>query len=403
MCQSVAVPYLHPFRGLRYDTSTIPLDRVIAPPYDVVGPRARAELAARHELNAIHVELPEEDPGAGNDRYAAAAARFASWISRRAVVADPRPALYPTRMTTPDGSVTTGIVGALGITDDVLPHEQTTPKARTDRLELLRATRANISPIWGLSLAAGLTETFLPADPPAATAHDDDGALHELWVVDDPAALERVAEAIAAAPIVIADGHHRFDTATTYRDEIRAGNGGQPGGHDAVMALVVELAEEHLHVEAIHRIVDDLTQGADLIAALGRYFVAAPAGPPTSETIADLDRAGAPGLITPEGVWSLTVRTGAYEQAGTDLDAGLVDLALAEFEALSLSYTAEPSAVLDAVRSGTARAGILLRPVTVAQISSWAAARRRMPPKTTYFVPKPRTGMVFRTLDEPAP
>lgn len=401
VCQSVAVPNLQPFRGLRYDTASVPLDQVIAPPYDVVSPRARAELASRHELNAIHVELPEDDPVSGTDRYEAAATRFATWIARHAVVADPRPSLYPCKMTTPDGSVTTGVVGALGITDDVLPHEQTMPKARSDRLELLRATRANTSPIWGLSLAAGLTETFTPAGPPAETARDDEGVLHELWVVDDPADLSRIAGAAAAAPIVIADGHHRFDTATAYRDEVRAGNGGRAGGHDAVMAFVVELAEEHLHVEAIHRLVDHVPQGADLLGALGRYFDAAPAGPPTPATIDAVDRAGSPGLVTPEGAWTLTVRPGAYEEAGTDLDAGLVDLALADLPAVSLSYTPEPAEVLDAVREGAAGAGIMLRPVTVAQIAAWAAARRRMPPKTTYFVPKPRTGMVYRTLDEP--
>ncbi len=131
-------------------------------------------------------------------------------------------------MTDTAGHATTGVIGALGLPDpghegDILPHEQTLPKPKSDRLDLLRATRANLSPIWGLSMHHGLTATFDPTDDePTADAYDDDGVRHQLWVLDDRDAIEAIAAAVAAAPVVIADGHHRYETAKAYQAECRA-------------------------------------------------------------------------------------------------------------------------------------------------------------------------------------
>jgi uncharacterized protein (DUF1015 family) len=162
------VPRFEPFAGLRYD-SVIPLDAVIAPPYDVVGPEERAELAGRHSANAIHVELPVEDPIAGLDRYQHAAALLNRWVDDGTLLEDAAPAFYAYRMTAPGGERTTGVIGALGcepIGGDILPHEQTIPKDRSDRMDLLRATHANLSPIWGLSLTDGLSGLYQQTDPP---------------------------------------------------------------------------------------------------------------------------------------------------------------------------------------------------------------------------------------------
>ncbi|MGH8980435.1 MAG: DUF1015 family protein [Acidimicrobiales bacterium] len=397
------MPTFRPFDGVRYAESAARLDEVIAPPYDVVGPEERDDLSRRNPLNAIRLELPEPDPATGRDRYQAAAHLLSMWLERADVVADREPAFYPYRMTTPDGTVTTGVIGALTIGDDVLPHEETMAKVRSDRLDLLRVTGANLSPIWGLSLTNGLTATFAPSGPPASRATDDEGVLHELWVLDDPATASKVSAAVADSPVVVADGHHRYETARTYRAEVRAANGDRAGDHDAVMALVVELSEEQLHVRAIHRLVDGLPEGTDLREVLGPYFDAVNAGPSDDSVLRALDAAGSLALVTPEAAWLLVVRPGAFEEAGTDLVAGLVDLALRDVAGVSLSYTARAHEILSALRGGQAQAGILLQPVTVSQISSWAAARRRMPAKTTFFVPKPRTGMVYRLLSAPAP
>ena len=168
------MPRFEPFRGLRYDAARVDLSMVVAPPYDVIGPEERAWLANRHSANAVRVELPEPDHRAGLDRYDSAAGQLEQWQEEGILVRDRSPALYAYRMTSPGGHATNGVIGALGIDDGsaeaILPHEQTLPKAKTDRLDLLTATRANLSPIWGLSLTAGLTDAFCRSEPPRAEA-----------------------------------------------------------------------------------------------------------------------------------------------------------------------------------------------------------------------------------------
>ena len=182
-------------------------------------------------------------------------------------------------------------MGALGLADpgqesDILPHEQTLPKPKSDRLDLLRATRANLSPIWGLSMSGGLTATFDPTDDePVADAYDDEGVRHELWVLNDLDAIAAVAESIAASPVVVADGHHRYETARTYQAECRAANGYQSGPHDLILALIVELAEDQLTVGAIHRTVSGLPADFDLVGAFGQWFDVVRAGAADDRTL----------------------------------------------------------------------------------------------------------------------
>lgn len=393
------MPGFDPFRGLRYDPAAVRLDQVVAPPYDVVGPGERSTLAHRSPYNSIRVELPEADLRQGIDRYRVAAALLAAWVEKGVLAADPRPAFYPYRMTTPDGHASTGVVGALAVdADDVLPHEQTLPKPRSDRLDLLRATGANLSPIWGLSLAAGLSAVVDPAGAPAGDAFDDDGVRHQLWVADDPDLVSAVATAVASAPVVVADGHHRYETARAYRKEVRAANGDRAGPHDAVMALVVELAEDQLAVGPIHRTLAGLPEGFDLPAAFGRWFDLLRAGEASDRVVGALGGSQSLALVTPAGAWLLTPHDELAEAAGDTLDSALVDRVLAELPPHESTHRHGWPEAYDAVRRGEAQAAVLLRPVTVAQIADYAAARRRMPPKTTYFSPKPRTGMVFRRL-----
>ena len=142
-----------------------PIGQVMAPPYDVISSAERVHLASRHPANAVLVELPEPDLQGGRDRYQVAADYFTRWQADGTLRPDPTPCLYPYRMTDASGRASTGVIGALGLADpgaqsDILPHEQTLPKPKSDRLDLLRATRANLSPIWGLSMRHGLTATF---------------------------------------------------------------------------------------------------------------------------------------------------------------------------------------------------------------------------------------------------
>jgi len=397
------MPCFEPFRGLRYDPTAVRLDQVVAPPYDVIESAERVTLANRSPVNSVRVELPEPDIQAGLDRYQVAAALLERWVADGVLVADPAPAFYPYRMTSPGGRSTTGVIGALvlnadGEADDVLPHEETLPKARSDRLDLIRATRANLSPIWGLSPAQGLSALIDPARPPAGDVFDDEGVRHQIWVLDDPAALDAIGHAVASAPLVIADGHHRYETALAYRHEVRAKNGDRAGPHDQVMALVVELTEDQLSVGPIHRAVSGLPPDIDLPAVFGRWFDIVRAGPASERVVGALGTSQSLALVTRDGAWLMTPRRETYEAAGSDLDSSLVTLALADLPEHTRTYRHHWEEAFAALETGSVQAVVLLRPVTVDQISEWAAARRRMPPKTTYFSPKPRTGMVFRLL-----
>ncbi len=400
MCYVRVVPRFEPFAGLRYDRS-VPLDKVIAPPYDVVGPAERATLAARHRANAIHVELPVDDPGSGLDRYRSAAHLLAAWIDEGLVQRDAAPVFYAYRMTMPGGPATTGVFGALGcepVGGDILPHEQTIPKDKSDRLDLLRATRTNLSPIWGLSLTPGLAKFYEPSGAPHASAIDDDGVMHELWVIDDPEAIEAIAAGVAASPLVIADGHHRYETALTYRDERRQENGNEAGDYDSVLAFVVELAEDQVSVGPIHRTLHGLGD-SDVSEIFSRWYDMVLVGPPDEDVMAPVAESQALALITPDNVWLLTPRQESIEAAASDLDSSLLAMVLATTAGASAQYHHDWRTIVASVRSGEADAGVLIRPVTVQQIGEWAHARRRMPPKSTFFRPKLRTGMVFRPLD----
>jgi uncharacterized protein (DUF1015 family) len=401
VCQSGAVPRFEPFVGLRYDPTRVHLDQVIAPPYDIIEPVERSHLASRHAANAVHVELPEADLRAGIDRYQVAAQLFAGWQAEGTLRADPAPAFYPYRMITPEGVSSTGVIGALGIDEeggDVLPHEETLPKPKSDRYDLLSATRANLSPIWGLSLADGVSDALAPEGPPAIDVLDDDGVHHQLWVLDDPAAVAAVRRAVEAAPVVVADGHHRYDTARKFRRDQREALGDAPADHDLIMALIVELSEDQLTVGPIHRAISGLAPGTDLPAAFARFFDVVRAGDSSDRVVSALGESQSLALITADDAYMLLPRPGAAEAIGSDLDSSLVSAALEALPEHESTHKHTWPEALESLHKGEAQAVVLLRPVTVAQISEWAAARRRMPPKTTYFSPKPRTGMVFRAL-----
>ncbi len=395
------MPRFAPFPGVRYDTARVDLADVTAPPYDVIDADERAALAARSPFNAVHVDSPVPEPGV--DCYEEAAARFLDWQHGGVLVTD-EPSLYIYRMSFADehgrARQTTGVIGALGLEPpgdgDVLPHEHTTPKAKSDRLDLLRATAANLSPIWCLSLADGLSKL---CDPAAATAigrwHDLDGVEHSLWRLADPDAIAAITDTVASAPVVIADGHHRYETSLTYLHE-RAARGAV-GTADATMTFVVELADEQLTVQAIHRLVSGLPDGFDTLAALEPWFEPVTAEAPDVSLLDRMEEAGALALVLPGAAWLLHPRSAR----GGDVDAVRAAEALASFPPHELRYQHGVGTVLDAVRDGRAEAAILLRPVSVAQIADTAHARDRFPPKTTFFWPKARTGLVFRPLDRP--
>jgi uncharacterized protein (DUF1015 family) len=399
--QTRAVARFEPFNGIRYDLERSDLGRVIAPPYDVIDADQRAELAARDPHNAVKIDLPSEADGEG--RYELANQLLQGWQADGVLVTDDRPSFTIYRMTaTDDAGVerhTTGIIGALELSPpgtDILPHEHTTKKAKSDRLDLLRSCRANLSAIWGLSLAKGLTD-LLPVDPPPhADLVDEEGVRHTIWVVDDPEACAAISAAVAEQPVVIADGHHRYETSLAYKGEREAADG-DAGLAGATMAYVVELVEDELTVHAIHRLIAGLPDGTDLVTALAPWFEDAGAPPAGTPITAAMATAGCLALVLPDREVLLRPRSEALAEA-RDLDSSRLDVGLAALPDHQLSFQHGVDNVRAAVRSGAAQAGVLLRPATVAQIEATAHGGERMPPKTTFFHPKPKTGLVFRSL-----
>jgi uncharacterized protein (DUF1015 family) len=395
------VAHFEPFAGIRYDLTRSDLGRVIAPPYDVIDEAQRAELVARDPHNAVRIDLPSEADG--DRRYDVSHDLLETWQADGTLVADERPSFTIYRMTAVDDAGverrTTGVIGALELSPpgtDILPHEHTTPKAKSDRLDLLRSCRANLSAIWGLSLAKGLSDLLPVDDPPLADVVDEDGVRHTIWRVDDPGACAPIAEAVSDHPIVVADGHHRYETSLLYKGE-REASDGDPGPARATMAFVVELVEDELTVHAIHRLLTGLPDDVDLVAALAPWFEDAGPPPPGEPVTAAMAAAGCLTLVLPGREVLLRPRPEALADA-RDLDSSRLDVGLAALPAHQLSYQHGVDNVRAAVATGAAQAGVLLRPATVAQIEATAHGGERMPPKTTFFHPKPKTGLVFRGL-----
>ncbi|MEI8002254.1 MAG: DUF1015 domain-containing protein [Actinomycetes bacterium] len=404
------MPRFQPFRGLRYGHLT-DVGAVAAPPYDVIHDGEREALEALETHNAVRLILPRESEH--GDGYATAAALLRAWRTEGVLATDDTAAFYGYRMAFTDthghARVTHGVIGALGLppdgpgTGDILPHERTISKHRTDRLSLLTSTRANLDPIWGLTPAHVAPLVGEPG-PDAQTAADPAGVHHTLWAITEPERVRAIADAVAADPLVLADGHHRFETACAYWSE-------HPDdvGASAIMTLVVELAEEELWVAPIHRLV---IGSANLRDRLAEYFAVEPCGPTTPASVAALEDAmattGALGFADATGVALLRARP---EKVAGPLEAEPVEVRntdAAMFEAVVLPLLAQATlefrhdavALAAAVTRGDADAVVLLRPVEVADIRSASYAGVRMPQKTSFFAPKPRTGLVFRSLDD---
>jgi len=416
---------VQPLRALHYDQGVAgPLQQLVAPPYDVIDPAQREELAARSPHNVVRVDLPQ-----GEDPYAAAAATFEQWRSEGAVVRDEEPALWALTQdyTGPDGARRTrhGLFARVRVEEygpgRIRPHERTHPGPREDRLSLTRATRANLSPIFSLySDPAGgawaAVEPYLDGAP-WGEATDEDGTVNRLWRIADPATIATVTDTLAGAELLIADGHHRYETARVYADEI-AGSGEDPSRY--VLMNLVAMQDEGLTIFPTHRLVRDTTSDTQvaLADALREHF--------EIDELASIDE-----LPPPSGNGPLTMgyidsffkrpfRLTLKDQAIADqVLAGMPDpyrrLDTAVLEALllkgplgltdddidhqhGLSYSRTDDEARQMVLAGEADLAFFLRPSPVGQVQEIAATGVNMPPKSTYFFPKVPTGLLFNPL-----
>jgi uncharacterized protein (DUF1015 family) len=385
------------FRALRYDERAAgPLSDLVSPPYDVLSPERRATLAARSPLAFVHVELPREDTAG----YAYAAELLREWREAGALRRDPLPALYvhDHEFTLHGARLTRrGVFVALRLHEPaegvVLPHERTFPKAKADRLELLRATRANTSPVFGMIDAGRAIAALATAAREVARA-DVDGETHRLGMVTDSVAIAGFEAVVRERRVYIADGHHRFETALNYANERHA----EPDAPERfTLASLSALDDPGLRILGTHRII--VGGAAALDAAIARSFVASP-----------IDR-GAVGDTQP-GI--VLVRGGRFVrlEPRTDADrssmpAAWRELPVALAEELLIKDSREAGAevryehdtdrAIEAARGGAA--SVLIRAVDPATLRAVADAGARLPQKTTYFYPKVPAGLVIRSLD----
>ncbi|HCG03094.1 MAG TPA: DUF1015 domain-containing protein [Chloroflexi bacterium] len=416
---------IEPLRALRYDPArTGGLQDVVAPPYDVIDDEQRAALEERSPYNIVRVDLPR----GGEDRYELAAAEFAGWRSDGVIVQDRSPALWALAQdyTGPDGRHHTrrGVFAAVRIEDygagRVRPHERTHPGPREDRLRLTRATKANLSPIFSLfsdptGAAWGAIQPTVEG-PPWAETTDDDETVNRLWRVGNEDVVRSVRDAVRGTELLIADGHHRYETARVYAEEI-----GGDGAHRFVLMCLVALEDPGLTVFPTHRLVRGLSseQQVALSQALQRDFELEPLDDPSQLAPPSSDQIRI-GYIDAHfrKPWSLTLKDPAIA------DAALADhaepyrrLDTAVLEALilkgalgmtdedidhlnGLGYARDFDQALEAVLDAEYDAAFFMAPTPVERVQAVAAAGESMPPKSTYFFPKVPTGLLFNPLTD---
>jgi uncharacterized protein (DUF1015 family) len=411
---------VQPLRALHYDLAAVgSLNDVAAPPYDVIDPEQRQRLADRSPYNVVRVDLPEGRP----DPYAEAAKIFERWQQEGAVVRDDEPALWTLTQdyTGPDGRALTrhGVFARVRVEDygpgRIRPHERTHPGPKEDRLRLTRATRANLSPIFSLYSDPELHawRALEPAthDEPFGEVTDADGTHNRLWRIADPDAIAAVQDAISDAELLIADGHHRYETARVYAEEV-----GGEGEHRYTLMFLCSMSDPGLTVLPTHRLLTGLDGKREALReAIERDFEVRPVAPD------DL----APGQGGPiefgyvEGAEHLRLalrdpstadrvlagKPDAYRR----LDTALLE-ALILKEALGMSeddiarqdgvaYAKRAADAVAAVESGRADAAFLLRATPVEAVRAVAEAGESMPPKSTFFHPKVPTGLLFNPLE----
>ncbi len=414
-----------PIHALHYDLGTAgELDDLLAPPYDVIGAAMRSALVGRSRHNAVELDLPE-DLG-GGDRYEHAARTLRSWQEDDVLVADPEPAIWALEQSYrgPDGNDYTrrGLLARVRVTEYgpglVRPHERTQPGPKQDRLDLTRATKHNLSPIFSLHPGDAWSLLEPALGEPWGEATDADGTRNRIWRVADPDVIDAVTASLADAELLIADGHHRYETARVYADEV-----GGEGDHRYTLMCLVSLDDPGLTVFGYHRLLGGFT-GTDkpeaLASALREHFeveeVEASALDP-----AGIDGVGVFGYMDSHLRQGLRLRlkdTQLIDELLADrseayrrLDAAILEelvlkrglgMSAEDVEAKrGIGYAKSADEALGAIDDdGDYQVAVLLRPTPVDQVREVAAAGETMPPKSTFFYPKVLTGIVFNPVGE---
>ena len=413
-----------PFRGLRYNATRVgDIGNVIAPPYDVIKTEERLALAARHPANIIRLILsqPCEDDTEDTNQYTRAAALMNQWISDSTLVQDPTPRyyIYDQSFRAPDGKKYTrrALIALVKLepfeNKIILPHEKTHAGPKADRLNLMRACHANLSPIFLLygdpsgdieQIMQGFTDAYAPdVDCPETF-----GSTHQLWRLDDVARNREIQELFSSKRLLIADGHHRYETALAFQEEMAQKlPNAESTGYGYMMMNLVRMESPGLAVLAIHRLLDNLSpnQIARAIAKLPEVFAVHEIDT-QANLMAQLEalkgKSAAVGMYTADDNYRLLI---PHATSPRQLDVTLVQEILikemfrVETLAEHIRYTAYADDAVEHVKSSAGSVALLMNPTPVAQVLDVATAGSTMPQKSTYFYPKMATGLVLNLLN----
>lgn len=420
-----------PFPGLRYNTEKVRLDDVLAPPYDVIDSAQRTELLARSAYNVVEVELPV---GEDDTKYDRAAAALKTWRENGILTQDESAFyIYEQEFRVPGTAQILkrrGVLGALLLEEfgtGVQPHEFTLSGPKQDRLKLLRATSTNTSPIFGLfedkdAWTAKLLERLAQETAPDDETRDHEGILHRIWKVTDEEVVNAITDALDSEAILIADGHHRYETALNYRNERAAAAGDEWRGNEPenfVMMMCVSMQDPGLIVLPTHRLIKNVA--VETVAALPdtlQEFFEVEKIPGNANDLLGKVNEGETiriGLVLPGAQYLLTLKDdGSHapaldaerSEAYNNLDVTILHRLILERElsvgaeelaaGQHVAYNIDASESAQKVATGEYEAAFILRPTRVDQVGSCCASGDKMPQKSTYFYPKLITGLVLR-------
>ncbi len=429
---------VRPFRAIRYNLDkTGDLSPVVAPPYDIISPEGQEALYRKSPHNVVRLILAKDPPGgSGDDKYGLAGKTWRKWRDEGVLVRDDEPAIYVYRQRFREGGaevVRGGFVALVRLEElssgRIIPHEETMASPREDRMRLMLACHANLSPVYALfeddrgeigSLLQGL------AGQTEMKAVDDQGVRSEVSFVQDSKSVEELRRLIEPKPLFIADGHHRYETALAYRELVRREHGGGDAPFDYIMMLCVSMGDPGLRILPAHRVVRGLKPEVlkQLITRAKGFFDVRELerGIELKDALEELSRnsnvtAFAVTSFLDDRFYLLKLRDReamdwlhpGRSRAWRELDVGVLHIILLG-EVLGMgpeevrkgekvAYERDSERVLRLVRSERYQVGVFHNPTRVEQLKEVTAAGERMPPKSTYFYPKPLSGLMVNSLE----
>jgi uncharacterized protein (DUF1015 family) len=404
-----------PFKGILYDVSRVAIEDVLAPPYDIITPELRESLYTKSPHNIVRIDFGKEEPGDNEteNKYARAKRFFDVWIKDGVLIRSDRPSFYTYEIIYTIHGVRKRLPGFLCLVKleelgkgSIYPHECTHSSPKRDRLNLLKACKANTSPIFSLykSPADGISGILsrVTLTKPYLQAADISGNLHRLWQIDRTEEIETIKQELADKAVLIADGHHRYETSFEYQREMSIKNGSSSGGesYDYTLMFLANLMHEGITILPTHRLIKEIPK--DIHGLISRYF--------EIEKVAnDFDirkrlsgRKNVFGFFRKqEKVWYiLTYRGRNLSEVHPDLrqiDVFILHEMIFKKILLNaeISYEMDISKALDQVNHREYAAAFFLNPTQILYLEKSALSSIRMPPKSTYFFPKLLTGLVL--------